>query len=77
MARPRRFTDEELLDILATIEIKHGWLAVDTIEKAHAENPFEFPSEKTFKRRLGGLRTFNTPDFRDRLQPHLDKLKGK
>jgi hypothetical protein len=77
MARPKRFTDEELLDILATVEVKFGYIDVAMVEKAHAENPFEFPSEKTFKRRLGGMRTFNTPEFRERLQPHIDKLKGK
>ncbi len=71
------FTNDELMDMLAQIEIQYGFLSFDTIHKAHLEKPFEVPSERTIRRALGGLRVFNTPDFRDKLQPHLDKFKKK
>lgn len=77
MGRPKIFKDEELLELLAQIEVQYGFLGVETLQKAHAEKPFEFPSYKMFERRLGGFRVFNTPDFRDRLKPYLDKLKKK
>ncbi len=77
MARTRIFTNDELMDILASIELEYGFLSFDTIHKAHVAKPFEVPSERTIRRALGGLRVFNTPDFRDKLQPHLDKLKNK
>lgn len=77
MGRPKIFTEEELFTMLAQIEIQYGYLAFETIHKAHNDKPFEIPSERMFRRRLGGLRIFNTPDFRDKLQPYLDKLKNK
>ena len=77
MGRPKVLNDDELLDILARIEIQYGFLSIATIQKAHTETPFEIPASRTFKRRLGGLRHFNTPDFRDKLKPYLDKLKQK
>lgn len=77
MARTRLFTNEELMDMLAKIELEYGYLSFDTIHRAHQAKPFEIPSERTIRRALGGLRVFNTPDFREKLQPYLDKLKNK
>lgn len=77
MARTRLFTNDELMDMLAQIEIQYGYLSFATIHKAHLDKPFEVPSERTIRRALGGLRVFNTPDFRDRLKPYLDKLNNK
>ena len=77
MARPRTFTNIELMTMLAKIEIERGYLSFDTIHKAHLENPYEIPSERTFRRAMGGLRVFNHPDFRDKLKPYLDKIKKK
>ena len=77
MGRPKIFKDEELYTILAQIEVEYGFLGIVTLQQAHREKPFEFPSYKMFERRLGGFRVFNTPDFRDKLKPYLDKLKQK
>lgn len=77
MARPKIFTNEEMMDLLAKIEIDYGFLSTYTIDQAHKDKPYEIPSEKTFRRRLGNHRGFNSPTFRDRLKPHLDKLKKK
>ena len=77
MSRSRIFTNEEMMVMLATIEIKYGYLSFETIHKAHLDNPFEIPSERTFRRAMGGLRIFTTPAFRDRLQPYLDNLTKK
>jgi len=75
MSRPKRFKDEELYEMLAQIEIQYGFLASATLQQAHKEKPFEFPSDKTFERRLGGFKFFNTPDFRDKLKIYTDKIK--
>jgi len=76
MARPRIFTDEELVEVLAKMEKTYGYIGIDTMQKAHNEEPFEYPSYKMFERRLGGMKTFNTPDFRDRIQPFLEKIEA-
>lgn len=75
--RTPMFKEEELYEMLAQIEIQYGFLACSTVMQAHREKPFEFPSQKMFERRLGGFRYFNTPDFREKLQPYLDKIKKK
>jgi len=77
MTRKRLFSNDELMDMLAQIEIEYGFLSFDTIHRAHTEKPFEYPSERTIRRCLGGLRIFNTPDFRDKLKPYLDKYNKK
>ena len=77
MGRLNMFTDEELLEILAKIEVEYGFLGIETLQKAHKEKPFEYPSYKMFERRLGGFKYFNSPQYRATIQPYLDKLKKK
>jgi hypothetical protein len=76
MARPNVFTNDELVMILAKIEKIYGYIDLHTVNRAHSENPYEYPSYKIFERRLGGMKTINTPDFRNKLKVFSDKLKN-
>jgi len=77
MARPTTYkNDEELVEILAWIEHKYGYIGIDTMNKAAQEHPIEIPSYKMFERRLGGMRAISTKTFRNRIKPYLEKLKG-
>ena len=77
MARTKMFNKEELMVMLAEIVIRYGYLSYSTIDKAHKESPFEFPSERTIRRTMGGSRVFTHSDFQDKLKPYVDKLRKK
>jgi hypothetical protein len=78
MGRPKTYTDEELIALLANIHIKYGYIGVDTMQKAYADAPFEFPSYKMFERRLGGMKNIGSAEFRkNKLFPEIDKISEK
>jgi hypothetical protein len=73
MGRPKIFTQDELIEILAQIEKKYGYIGIDTMKKAREEDPFNFPSYKMFERRLGGMKIIASPEFRKtKIAPLLD-----
>ena len=60
---------------LAAIEVKYGYVAVDTLQKAYADGTIDCPSYKTFERQMGGMRTIATVDFRKKLKPYIEKAR--
>jgi hypothetical protein len=74
MGRPKTYTIDELIETLASIEKKYGYIGIDTMKKARDDDPFTFPSYKMFERRLGGMKIIADPEFRKtKIMPLLDK----
>ena len=55
MGRHETFEIESLRVSLVEIKTKYGEISVQTIKKAHLNEPFRFPSYKTFQRRMGNI----------------------
>jgi hypothetical protein len=56
MGRREDYEEEQLLVMLAEIDVKYGDLTVEILKQAHRESPEKFPAYKTFERRLGGIK---------------------
>ncbi len=51
--------DEELIELLKAINVTYGSITIETLKKAHSQNPELYPSYKMFERRFGGIKAIN------------------
>ena len=63
MARHEEWEVEKLKVLLIEIKNKYGVLSLETLKKAHENEPFRFPSYKTFERKLGNISRIKDENF--------------
>jgi hypothetical protein len=73
MARPAAYQDEDLMILLYEINKRYGYVSVETMQMAHEDDPYRYPSYKMFERRFGGVRKMVTKEFIKNLEAYADK----
>lgn len=76
MSHPPILEDEELMLLLYEIKQVYGDINIDCLKKAHKDDPFKFPSYKTFERRFGGVKQIWSDEFKELMQDVIKTHNG-